>query len=453
MNHGQKLVAIFLKSCLKFYCEVLLGVVLAASQTLCASAKDSGNAAPGAVPPSEPDYLAAELQELDVGSVKSLGGPDLGHALLIVLPAQNGPADRAGLRPGDVIVALNGKLAPSLDEFNDLITRAGSGAEFRFDIWRQGTKLTLPVRLESASEETKAGSIEQRIDAYDAIAKIFDRNAFPTLWATTESNLGIAYWARVQGSRTENIEAAIKAYKSALTILTRDAFPLEWALTQNNLGLAYGDRLQDSRAENIEAAIKAYQAALTILTRDAFPLSWAWTQNNLSLAYEDRLQGSRAENIEAAIKAYQAALTVLPREALSQEPAPENVGSAQMEAAAKSEAQPSEEKAQPASQPAEASSPTLTETASIPPLVSRTPSASATAFSAPPLKAVDKQSPGVGTVRHGRYGYWPRPYRRHYGYWPRPYWRHYGYWHRPYYRRWVYGYRHYGYRRYGHRRR
>jgi predicted Zn-dependent protease with MMP-like domain len=240
-------------------------------------------------------------------------------------------------------------LVPSLDEFNDLITRAGSGAEFRLDIWRQGTKLTLPVRLGSASEETKAGSIEQRIDAYDAIAKIFDRNAFPTLWATTENKLGIAYWARVQGSR--------------------------------------------------------------------------------------------AENIEAAIKAYQAALTVLPREALPQEPAAENVGSAQMEAAAKSEAQPSEEKAQPASQPVEASSPAPTETTSIPPLVSRTPSASATAFSAPPLKAVDKQSPGVGTVRHRRYGYWHRPYRRHYGYW-----------HRPYYRRWVYGYRHYGYRLYGYRR-
>jgi tetratricopeptide (TPR) repeat protein len=394
VNHGQKLVAIFLKSCFKFYCEVLLVVLLAASQTLFASAKDSGNAVPGAVPPSEPDYLAAELQELDAGSVRSLG-PELGHALLIVLPAQNGPADRAGLRPGDVILALNGKLVPSLDEFNDLITRAGSGAEVRLDIWRQGTKLTLPVRLGSASEETKAGSIDQRIDAYDAIAKIFDRNAFPTLWA----------------------------------------------ITQNNLGIAYGDRLQGSRAENIEAAIKAYQAALTILTRDAFPLSWAWTQNNLGLAYEARLLGSRAENIEAATKAHQAALTVLPREALPQEPAAENVGSAQMEAAAKSEAQPSEEKAQPTSQPAEASSPAPTETTSIPPLVSRTPSASATAFSAPPLKAVDKQSPGVGTVRHGRYGYWHRPYRRHYGYW-----------HRPYYRRWVYGYRHYGYRRYGHRR-
>jgi hypothetical protein len=80
VNHGQRLVANFLKSCLKFYFEVLLVVVLAASQTLLASATDCGNVAPGAVPPAEPDYLGAELQELDVGSVKSLG---FEHALLV----------------------------------------------------------------------------------------------------------------------------------------------------------------------------------------------------------------------------------------------------------------------------------------------------------------------------------------------------------------------------------
>jgi len=396
VKHGQRLVAIFLKSCLKFYCKVLLVVVLAASQTLLANANDSGNAVPGAVPPAEPDYLAAELQELDVGSIKSLG-VELEHALLVVLPLQNGSADRAGLRPGDVIVALNGEWVPSLDEFNHSITRAGSGAEVRVVIFRRGNLAALTVRLGSAGE-TEIN--EQRIEAYKAIAKVFGKDAFPALWAMTQNNLGIAYEARVQGSRAENIEAAIKAYEAALTVFTREAFPQNWAMTQLNRGNAYGTRIQGSRAENIEAATKAHQAALTVLPPEALP-----------------------------------------------ELAAENVGSAQMEAAAKSEAQPSEEKAQPASQPAEASSPALTETASIPPLVSRTPSASATAFSAPPVKAVDKQSPGVRTVRHGRYGYWHRPYRRYYGHWHWPYYRHYGYWRRPYYRRWAYGYRRYGHRR------
>jgi hypothetical protein len=394
VNHGQRLVAIFLKSCLKFYFEVLLVVVLAASQTLLASATDSGNAVPGAVPPAKPDYLGAELQELDVGFAKSLG---FEHALLVVLPVQNGPADRAGLRPGDVIVALNGKWVPSLDEFNDLITRAGRGAEVRVVILRRGNLDALTVRLGSAGETEIT---EQRIEAYKAIAKVFGKDAFPTLWAMTQNNLGIAYEARVQGSRVENLEAAIKAYEAALTVFTREASPQDWARTQGNLALALTARLHE---------------ALPQAPTEPVAKSEAQTSEEKPLPAE---AGSPAS------------------------PAP-------TEPAAKSEAQTSEEKPLPA----EAGSPALTETTSIPPLVSRTPSASATAFSAPTLKAVDKQSPGVGTVRHGRYGYWPRPYRRHYGYWPRPYWRHYGYWHRPYYRRWVYGYRHYGYRRYGHRRR
>ena len=240
MNHGQRLVAIFLKSCFKFYFEVLLVVVLAASQTLLASATDSGNAAPGAVPPAVPDYLGAELQELDEGSVKSLG-VELEHALLVVLPVQNGSADRAGLRPGDVIVALNGKLVPSLDEFNDLI--AGSGGEVRVVILRRGNLDVLTVLLGSAGETE---SIEQRIEAYKAIAKVFGKDGFPTLWAMTQNNLGIAYEARIQGSRAENLEAAIKAYEAALTVFSREASPQDWARTQGNLALALTARLHEA---------------------------------------------------------------------------------------------------------------------------------------------------------------------------------------------------------------
>ena len=124
----------------------------------------------------------------------------------------------------------------------------------------------VPVRLGSASEKEKAGSIEQRIEAYNAIAKVFGKDAFPTLWARTQNNLGIAYWARVQGSRAENLEAAIKAYEAALTVFTREAFPQDWDRIQGNLTLAYRARVQGCRAENLEAAIRAYEAALTVFS-------------------------------------------------------------------------------------------------------------------------------------------------------------------------------------------
>jgi hypothetical protein len=268
VNHGQKLVAIFLKSCFKFYCEVLLAAVLAASQTFLANAMESGNAAPGAVPP-EPGTFAAELQELDAGSVKSLR-PGLGHALLIVLPAQNGPAEKAGLRPGDVILALNGKPAPSLDEFNDLIMRAGSGADVQVEIWRRGHWIVAPVRLGSASEKEQAGSIEQRIEAYNAIAKAFGKDAFPILWGRTQNNLGIAYRARVQGNRAENLEAAIKAHRAALTVFTQETSPQDWDDIQRDLTITYRARAQ-ACWENLQAAIRAYEAALAVFAGEPSP--------------------------------------------------------------------------------------------------------------------------------------------------------------------------------------
>ena len=110
------------------------------------------------------------------------------------------------------------------------------------------------------------------------------REAFPQAWATTQNNLGNAYWDRIQGSRAENLEAAIKAFEAALTVYTREAFPQDWARTQNNLGIAYYDRIQGSRAENLETAIKAFEAALTVYTREAFP-QVGHTQNNLGNAY------------------------------------------------------------------------------------------------------------------------------------------------------------------------
>ena len=54
--------------------------------------------------PAEPGWLGAELRDLDAASIKALG-LDQPHALLVILPAPDGPAEKGGLRTADVIVA------------------------------------------------------------------------------------------------------------------------------------------------------------------------------------------------------------------------------------------------------------------------------------------------------------------------------------------------------------
>ncbi|MEQ9666756.1 tetratricopeptide repeat protein, partial [Coleofasciculus sp. G2-EDA-02] len=164
----------------------------------------------------------------------------------------------------------------------------------------------------------RAENIERAIASYQAALEVRTRDAFPSNWAMTQNNLGVAYGDRIRGERAENIERAIASYQAALEVRTRDAFPSNWAMTQNNLGEAYRNRIRGERAENIECAIASYQAALQVYTRDAFPSDWAGTQNNLGEAYRNRIRGERAENIEYAIASYQAALQVRTREAFPQ---------------------------------------------------------------------------------------------------------------------------------------
>ncbi|WP_449419221.1 CHAT domain-containing protein [Phormidium nigroviride] len=162
-------------------------------------------------------------------------------------------------------------------------------------------------------------NLEIAIAGYEIVAIVFNRDAFPEAWATTQNNLGLAYWDRIRGEKAENIESAIASYTAALEVRTRQAFPQQWAQTQNNLAIAYRNRIRGEKAENIESAIASYTAALAVLTREAFPQDWAQTQYNLAIAYSDRIRGEKAENIESAIASYTAALEVRTREAFPQD--------------------------------------------------------------------------------------------------------------------------------------
>ncbi len=64
----------------------------------------------------------------------------------------SGPADKAGIQEGDVILALDGV---PIEDDNHLINQVGLtpiGKETRVDVWRRGQMLTLSVKLEARSQ-------------------------------------------------------------------------------------------------------------------------------------------------------------------------------------------------------------------------------------------------------------------------------------------------------------
>ncbi|NEQ57889.1 MAG: CHAT domain-containing protein [Moorea sp. SIO4A1] len=154
----------------------------------------------------------------------------------------------------------------------------------------------------------KASTMEIAITGYEVVLTVFNRDAFPKAWATTQNNIGNAYRDRIEGEKAQNIEDAIACFQQALRVYTFEAFPYDWATTQNNIGNAYVNRIKGEKAQNIEEAIACYQQALRVFTFEAFPIEWATTQNNIGNAYRDRIKGEKAQNIEDAIACYKQAL-------------------------------------------------------------------------------------------------------------------------------------------------
>src|SRR6266850_1190059 len=65
--------------------------------------------------------------------------------VLVISVAPGGPADRAGLREGDVIVEFKGQPIPSIDALHKLLTGDQIGVESELTIVRRTEKLTLRV--------------------------------------------------------------------------------------------------------------------------------------------------------------------------------------------------------------------------------------------------------------------------------------------------------------------
>jgi serine protease Do len=91
-------------------------------------------------------YLGAEIRTLDEGLAHAFGVPDTSGALIEdVTPG--GPADKAGLKNGDVIRKYNGQAVTDSGQLIALVTDTNPGTVVTLDILRDGKPLAVKVTL------------------------------------------------------------------------------------------------------------------------------------------------------------------------------------------------------------------------------------------------------------------------------------------------------------------
>ena len=90
-------------------------------------------------------YMGATIQPVTPEIADSLGIPGKKGALVAELvPGQ--PADKAGLKPGDVVQALNGQPVANASELTRLVAQTKPGDTMRLQVFRNGKTTTIDIR-------------------------------------------------------------------------------------------------------------------------------------------------------------------------------------------------------------------------------------------------------------------------------------------------------------------
>ena len=104
-------------------------------------------------------WIGASFQEVTSDIAQSLG-LDRPRGALVTSVVPSGPADKAGVQAGDVIVAVNGSRVPHVNALGYRLTTVGIGNSAKLRLLSRGERRTVELRLAAAPETVPANVTE-----------------------------------------------------------------------------------------------------------------------------------------------------------------------------------------------------------------------------------------------------------------------------------------------------
>jgi len=100
-------------------------------------------------------YLGIMIQPLTPDLAKSFDLKD-DKGILVAQVTKNSPADKAGLKAGDVIVSYQGRSVSDTGDFRNQVALAQPGSKVEFDIIRDGRQRSITVKIDKLSDNKLA---------------------------------------------------------------------------------------------------------------------------------------------------------------------------------------------------------------------------------------------------------------------------------------------------------
>ncbi len=108
--------------------------------------------------------LGVYIQDLTPELAKAFG-IEVTHGAVVAKVAKDSPAERAGLQPGDVIVAVDGRPVKNASELRTAIGLMRVGKRVHLKVVRDGRELTLTAVIEAPKQASlKGGALDERLE-------------------------------------------------------------------------------------------------------------------------------------------------------------------------------------------------------------------------------------------------------------------------------------------------